>query len=384
MRRAAAVKRRREPFRPGTIKYERDDLPDSDSHGAAGAGRYTEADKYIEAGVKLQRNKRYEEALAYYDKAIATGHAPSHAYSNKGTALRNLGKTKEALDYMRRAARFADGEKPRKSHISIYTNLAGILGALGRRDEALDIMEKALDCMKKTKAYDEMFVDLLTRSFAALGEESKAHACWRSGGNMDAWDHYTEGVELMNSGRDAKALACFDRAIGAYPLLVEAHYSKGIAMRHLRRFDEALACFQQASQIEPDDATIYSDVAMELSRMGRDDEAMKCLDTALEKDPDLGIAIYGKGMIQLNNGQYRDAIKYFNRAMKKKSDGLVVRISLGNAHLALGENRKALQYFEQALKLKPNDADALQGKTEAERVLGMRHGRSWSDVVRQR
>lgn len=324
-----------------------------------------------------------QEALSCFNRAIAANPACINAYTNKGTVLLSLGKTGEALDCLEGGAKMLEGAKPHKDHVFLYTNLAGIRNMRGMRCEALNAMEKAMNCLRMTDPRDETCRQVLAHSFGVFGEEDKAHACWSAGGNMYAWNLHMDGIRLMSEGKDAEALACFDRAIGEYQFLTESHYTRGTAMRHLGRFDEALACFRKAAEIEPDFALAYNDIAMELDRMGRDDEAMKFLDIALEKDPDLGNAIYGKGMVLMETGHHKEAITYFERALKKSPDDISAHISLGYAHLHMGRNHKALRYFERALKLSPGNKDALRGKTEAERALGIRQARHWSDVMRR-
>ena len=323
------------------------------------------------------------EALSCYNKAIAADPACVNAYTNKGVVLQSVGKIREALDCLEEGARIASGAKPHKNHVFLYTNLAGAWNTRGMRDEALNAMEKAMNCFRMTEPRDEACRGVLAHSFNLLGEEGKAHACYSAGGNMHAWDRHMDGIRMMNEGRDAEAAACFDRAIREYPFLVESHYTKGTAMRHLGRFSEALACFRKAAEIEPDFALAYSDIAMELDRMGRDDEALKFLDVALEKDPDLGIANYGKGTVLMQTGHHKEALTHFERALKQSPDEASVHTSLGQVHAHLGRNRKALRYFERALKLDPGNKDALRGRTEAERALGIRQARHWSEVMRR-
>lgn len=369
-----AASRRTEPFQPGGQGYG-----PADQTGPAAR----EAEECVEAGIQMQSRGMHQEALSCYNRAIAANPGCINAYTNKGMVLQTMGRTKEALDCLKKGAKLLEGAKLHKDHVFLYTNLAGVWNMRGMRYETLNAMEKAMNCFRVTDPRDEACRRVLAYSFDMFGEEDRAHACWSAGGNRHAWNHHMDGIRLMGEGDDAGATACFDRAIDEYPFLAEAHYSKGTTMRHLGRFNEALACFRKAAEIEPDFALAYNDIAMELDRMGRDDEALKFLDIALEKDPDLGNAIYGKGIVLMETGRHKEAVVYFERALKKSPDEISVHVSLGHAHLHMGRNRKALRYFERALKLGPGNKDALQGKMDAERALGIRQARHWSDVMRR-
>ena len=343
----------------------------------------SKAEEHIDAGIRMQDRGMYQEALSCYNKAIAADHACINAHTNKGVVLQLMGKTGEALDCLEEGARMTKDAKPHKNHVFLYTNLAGVCNARGMRYEALNAMEKAMNCFRMTDPRDETCRRVLAHTFVTFGEEDKAHACYSAGGSMHAWNLHLDGIKLINSGRDAEAVVCFDRAIQEYPFLVESHYTKGTAMRHLGRFDEALACFQKAAEIEPDFALAYNDIAMEMDRMGRDDEALKFLDIALEKNPDLANALYGKGTVLMQTGRHKEALTYFERVLKQSPDDISVHTSLGHVHMHMGRNREALRYFERALDLDPANRDALQGKTEAERALGIRQARHWSEMMRR-
>ena len=346
-------------------------------------GPATEAERHVEDGVDLQRRGMYREALSCYNRAMVADPACINAYTNKGMVLDTMGEAQKALDCLEEGARILEGAKPHRDHVFLYTNLAGVCNARGMRYETLNAMEKALNCFRATDTRYEACRRVLAYSFAMFGEEDKAHACLSAGGDTHAWHLHMDGIKLINEGDDAGAVACFERAINEYPFLAESHYTKGTAMRHLERFDEALASFQKAAEIDPDFALAYNDIAVELNRMGRDDEALKFLDIALEKDPDLGSALFGKGMVLMETGYHKKAVAYFERALKKNPGEISVHIGLGRAHLHLGRNRRALRYFERALRLGPGNKDALQGRMDAERALGIRNARHWSDVMRR-
>ena len=56
-----------------------------------------DADKYTEQGIQKYNEGKFEEAIQLFDTAIATYNRASKAYLNKGNALYELGKYKEAI-----------------------------------------------------------------------------------------------------------------------------------------------------------------------------------------------------------------------------------------------------------------------------------------------
>jgi tetratricopeptide (TPR) repeat protein len=61
------------------------------------------ADSYVRKADSLASGKRYEEAIALYDRAIGAYPDCSEAWTNKASALRLLGKLQEALECAEKA-----------------------------------------------------------------------------------------------------------------------------------------------------------------------------------------------------------------------------------------------------------------------------------------
>ena len=59
--------------------------------------------QWVDKGNKLYSLKRYEEAITAYDQAIHLDPNNTFAYNNKGLALQQLGKNKEAQQAYKRA-----------------------------------------------------------------------------------------------------------------------------------------------------------------------------------------------------------------------------------------------------------------------------------------
>ncbi len=101
----------------------------------------TYADAQINLGVALAEMRRWEEALAAYQKALAlpTVAQPYRLYHNLGLALYHLKRYREA----EQALRFAIGLEP-KIEGSYYV-LGLVLVAVGRHDEARALFQRSRD-----------------------------------------------------------------------------------------------------------------------------------------------------------------------------------------------------------------------------------------------
>jgi tetratricopeptide (TPR) repeat protein len=204
------------------------------------------ADAHLNRGNALLRLKRFEEALASYDKAIALKGEPDAMLLNcRGSALRNLGRLDEAMVALDRAIEL------RPDLVEAFNNRANVLKDLERLDAALEDYDRAI-ALKPDNA--DAFNNrgnlhkLLERDEQALLDYEKAIAL-----KPDyAEAFYNHGTMLCDLGRFETALPQLSRAIEIRPDYAEAFYNRGTALMGLRRIDEALAGFARALELKPD------------------------------------------------------------------------------------------------------------------------------------
>lgn len=105
-----------------------------------------ESREYNTKGFDLYNLGKYEEAISYFDKAIALNPRDALAWVNKGTALGNLGKFQEAVKCYDKALEI----NPREA---LTWNNKGIsLAKLGRYEETIFCFDKAIEMEPE---YDE-------------------------------------------------------------------------------------------------------------------------------------------------------------------------------------------------------------------------------------
>jgi tetratricopeptide (TPR) repeat protein len=90
-----------------------------------------------------------------------------------------------------------------------------------------------------------------------------------------------EGQSLVGANEPAKALECFDEALGLQPKHAEALVKKGGALEKLGRLDEAIACYDRAIEANDGMTIAYLHKGGLFNRMARYDEALQCYEQAL-------------------------------------------------------------------------------------------------------
>src|SRR5262249_16621398 len=215
------------------------------------------ASAYSNRGSALKELKRFDDALASYDSALALKTDHPEVLFNRGTILQELERFEEALVSFDRAL----AVKP--DYPDALINRGSALQSLDRLEEALASYDRAI---------------ALNPSYAQA--------------------HNNRGTVLKRLDRAAEALAAYDKAAALKPSYAEAHYNRGHVLRDMRRFDDALACFDRAVTLKPDYAEAFYNRGVTLREIDRFDEAAASFDRAAALKPDqkylAGAHLYAK------------------------------------------------------------------------------------------
>jgi protein O-GlcNAc transferase len=228
----------------------------------------------------LNELKRYDEALAYYDKALGVRPDYAEAWSNKGVALNELKRYDEALAHYDKALILLP------DYVDAWSNKGLTLNELKRYDEALAHYDKALSLRPD---YPE---------------------AWSNMGNT-----------LKEVKRFDEALVHYDKALNLKPDFVKAWSNKGIALNELKRFDEALVHYGKALNLQPGYAEAWFNVGGTLNELKRYDEAISHFVRALDLKPDIdwgdGVFLHAKMKI-CNWSAFPDSLEIFSKKVMEK------------------------------------------------------------------
>ena len=172
--------------------------------------------------------KRYDEALASYDRALSLLPDYAEALNNCGITLHALKRYDEAL------ASFDHALSVRPEYAEALNNRGNVLHELKRYDEALASYDHALS---------------LRPDYAVA-----LNNC---------------GITLHALKRYDEALANHDRALSLRPDYAEALNSRGNALLELKRLEEALASYDKAIALKPDHADSLTNRALCRLLVGR-------------------------------------------------------------------------------------------------------------------
>jgi tetratricopeptide (TPR) repeat protein len=133
----------------------------------------------------------------------------------------------------------------------------------------------------------------------------------------------SKGLELLDSGKNEKAMKCFDKAIPLLPEFAGTVWNfKGITFTRLENAEEAMKCFDKAIPLLPEFAgTVWNFKGITFTRLENAEEAMKCFDKAIELSSDPYPAPWiGKATMFGILGNTEEAIKYLDKVIKMTDD----------------------------------------------------------------
>jgi tetratricopeptide (TPR) repeat protein len=189
--------------------------------------------------------KKYEEAIAAYDKALQIKPDFHEAWNNRGNALDDLGRCEEAIASHHKALQI----KP--DFHEAWNNRGNALGNLGRDEEAIVSYDKALQI------------------------KPDYHNSFRG-----------RGISLTRLGQYDKALADFNRAIELEPNDLPSQINRGVLFAWMGRYAEGIEVCDGILQNNPNHVDALYSMACCYALQKNIDESIKHLTLAIDQEPD--------------------------------------------------------------------------------------------------
>ena len=130
------------------------------------------------------------------------------------------------------------------------------------------------------------------------------------------------GMALMQLGKLAPALSCFERGIALKPDFIEMLVNHATVLLELKRLDEALAGFDRVVALDPENAVGWNNRANALVGLGRLEEAAQCYDRVLAIRPDLETARSNRFLVLL---QLKKVSRIADFALRDMFDDVATR-----------------------------------------------------------
>lgn len=275
--------------------------------------------------------------------------------NNKGLSLSELGRHQEALDCLNRALDI------NPQLLQAWANKGVTLGALGRYEEEITCMDNAL---KINSSHVELWLNK-GAALVGLNKHEEGIECYDHALAIDP--HYVKvwsnkGAVLEELGRAQEALDCYDQALKLNPRSDVVLYNKGNALKNLGRHQEALTCFDQALDINPYMQQAWFRKSNILNALGQHQEVINCCNRNIELNPYLEEVWSNKGNALYELGRYSEALVSLNHSIELDPNFEPALYNKGNVLYALGQLDEALDCFDEATKLNADFEKAWSNK----------------------
>jgi predicted O-linked N-acetylglucosamine transferase (SPINDLY family) len=234
---------------------------------------------WLGRGNALSQLKRYEQAVAAYERALVLKPESASAWLGLANVVFGMRRFEEALGSYERA-------------LAIKPELAEAWFGRGNVCLQLKRYEEALSSYEKTLTHKP-----------ALAE------AWR--GRGDAY------FELM---RYDEALASYKKALALEPESASAWLGLANVVFGMRRFEEALGSYERALAIKPELAEAWFGRGNVCLQLKRREEALSSFEKALTYNPALAEAWCCVGNVFVELKQYHEAIVAYDQALRLKPD----------------------------------------------------------------
>ena len=221
-----------------------------------------------------------------------------------------------------------------------------------------------LTATKETQIHLDMGVLDFTLAPSSGGAMSKEDAA-KQKAKADAMNAaFKEGVDLVNQGKDAEAIAKFQEVIASAPNCAECYSNIGTIQVREKKYDEAEQSYKKAIELKPDFADPYAGLATVYNAQKKSDQALEASKKAAELSSAAAAgapgasggsapAVFNQGVILWNAGKIPEAQTQFEQAVKLDPNLAEAHYWLGMALVNAGKTADAKTHFEEYLKLAP-------------------------------
>ena len=280
-----------------------------------------------------------ERALGLTAAALGVDPANAAAHLLQGHAYRRVERRPEALASYQRAI----ASKPDLAEAHFH--LGNVQSDLGRHEEAVDSYGRALSITPGAAEIHNNRGNSL-RSLGRFAEAAASYAQAVAAAPGMAEPRFNMGLALYELGRFEAAIASFDAAIAIRPEYAQAHFSRGNALKRLDRLQAALESYDRAIQLDPGYALAYSNRGNVQSELQRPGDALASYDAAIAMAPGHADAHCNRGNLLGDLMRFDEALRSFDRAIAANPEYAQAYYSRSLVKLLQGDWNSGWRDFE--------------------------------------
>ena len=330
--------------RPGTID-------DAINKALTGRVNVTPA-KAIEMAGQLYSRGQYPPAARVCHQIIQARPGNADAHNILGVTLAAMGRADEAVESLKRAI------KINNSAASYHANLGEILRQAGRTQEAAEALEEAI----KIDPENPQALNNLGITQYEMGKFSEAVDYYRRALKVRP----TMAEALNNLGNALRTTGDIDGAVQAYQEALtqrakypEAYNNLGTLLQQDGKMEEAEHALRKAIQQNPRYVEAHNNLAMLLNSKKQEVEALRVLGDALKFAPKNVQTLILTARIQLRRTNLPAAEQAARLALKEEPENSEALTILGQILHETDRYDEAIEVLKKSLSQRPDNPEAL-------------------------
>ncbi|MBX9696172.1 MAG: tetratricopeptide repeat protein [Cyanobacteria bacterium] len=232
----------------------------------------------LQQGNALHLQGKFNEATAFYQKAIEQNPDLPIAHNDLGAAYYQLGKIDDAIACFRIAI------KLNPDYPEAYLNLGAAFLHQGKLEEAIQSNQ---ECLR------------LQPNFSTA--------------------HQNLGIMFHRLGKTANAIAACEKSIELAPNNALAYTTLGSIHNSQGRFDDAITALNKAVQLKPDAVEAYTNLSYAFYKKRKLEEAANLCRKVLELEPGNPIAYRSLAQIESDGGNLNQAISFLMKELELRT-----------------------------------------------------------------
>jgi len=239
-------------------------------------------------GLFCHQQKRYDEALKYFEKAIAREEKPSYII-NSGNTLAMQGKLDQA------EKRYLEVTEKYPNHANAWLSLAKLSTHKNQLDTAKTYWKILLDMEPKLEHFIELTkIHILQKDFE--GALDLLYKQVETNSHPELWFHIGRcEFQLRNHGLAEKA---FKKALAELPDQADFRYYHAINYLGMGNMEEGLTQLNLLLKMNPDNPQILTEKGIVLCSMHQYEEALQLFEKALRIHPEYPKALHYKKLVE--------------------------------------------------------------------------------------
>lgn len=292
-----------------------------------------EVTKLLLQGNKFQEQGLFDNAISFYNKALALGGENAEILTEKGNALLKMGDVENAIQVFKRVteveisfprayqglgeahAQLGDFVKAKKNflrvielephNVQVHYNVGVIYQDEGDYDSAMFYFREG---MKLNPKFVKNYLGL-AKNFEAQENPRESLLVYKTAIKQNpnqTFLYLTAGDFCLKHNMNKEAEDIFGEAISQNETHLHLYNRLGIALRKQGKNDEAITNYAKAIKIKPDDPHLRYNLAKAYYMKGEELTAVDKLQMAFELDPELKVKF--------------EEDKYFSKLIEKYPD----------------------------------------------------------------